>query len=225
MNSQYVHTQTTLNVLLLTQTKTKSPKNSWKIDSKHWRFAKRKGQLCLCLSRVLKEDKEQLAGWKLKREAYKGKNGSWGMVQGYPQSTLLAVAASRTKDKGGPTLSSVPTLRYLPYTLFWDTIRSACGSNGSHVFYVRIRLSSQWESVSLLLSPFGASTFSSLFFSSHSLSVYPLHLRSVCCPPFVLPLSPFSIFSLRSFVSTFPRFRRPFLSSVCLFLFLFFAVS
>ncbi|EGI66020.1 hypothetical protein G5I_05411 [Acromyrmex echinatior] len=38
-------------------------------------------------------------------------NGSPGMVQGYPQSTLLAVAASRAKDKGGPTLSSVPTLR------------------------------------------------------------------------------------------------------------------
>lgn len=78
-----------------------------------------------------------------KRDGNKGRNGSGGMVQGYPQSTLLTVAASRTKDKGRPMLSSVPTLRYLPYTLFWDTIRSACGSNGSHVFYVRIRFSSQ----------------------------------------------------------------------------------
>lgn len=65
-------------------------------------------------------------------------NGSSGMVQGYPQSTLLAVAASRAKDKGGPTLSSVPTLRYLLYMPFRDTIRSACGSNGSHVSRVRL---------------------------------------------------------------------------------------
>lgn len=60
------------------------------------------------------------------------------MVQGYPQSTLLAVAASRAKDKGGPTLSSVPTLRYLLYMPFRDTIRSACGSNGSHVSRVHV---------------------------------------------------------------------------------------
>lgn len=65
-------------------------------------------------------------------------NGSPGMVQGYPQSTLLAVAASRAKDKGGPTLSSVPTLRYLLYMPFRDTIRSACGSNGSHVSRVHV---------------------------------------------------------------------------------------
>lgn len=139
-----------------------------------------------------KQDKERYAGWKLKREGNKGKNGSWGMVQGYPQSTLLAVAASRTKDKGGPTLSSMPTLRYLPYTLFWDTIRSACGSNGSHVFYVRIQLSSQWESVSLtpLLNlpslPFSPPGFSTV------LVTLSLDLCSVCCPPF----APFR-FSLR----------------------------
>lgn len=123
------------------------------------------------------------------------------MVQGYPQSTLLAVAASRTKDKGGPTLSSMPTLRYLPYTLFWDTIRSACGSNGSHVFYVRIQLSSQWESVSLtpllnlpslLSSPPGFSTV---------LVTLSLDLCSVCCPPFAFDF-------LYAFVSSFARFRR-----------------
>ena len=119
------------------------------------------------------------------------------MVQGYPQSTLLAVAAPRTKDKGGPTLSSVPTLRYLPYTLFWDTIRSACGSNGSHVFYVRIRFSSQWESLSLsfVLSPLCASAFSSLFFSSRSLLVRvslstrsPFRLLSSVPPPSIFSM-------------------------------------
>lgn len=65
-------------------------------------------------------------------------NGSSGMVQGYPQSTLLAAAASRAKDKGRPTLSSVPTLRHLPYMPFRNTIRSACGSNGSHVSCVHV---------------------------------------------------------------------------------------
>lgn len=41
------------------------------------------------------------------------------MVQGYPQSTATCcVAASRAKDKGRPTLSSVPTLRHLPYMPF-----------------------------------------------------------------------------------------------------------
>lgn len=65
-------------------------------------------------------------------------NGSSGMVQSYPQSTLLAAAASRAKDKGRLTLSSVPTLRHLPYMPFRNTIRSACGSNGSHVSCVHV---------------------------------------------------------------------------------------
>lgn len=86
-------------------------------------------------SRLARYAKEEKGNGKGKIETW---NGSPGMVQGYPQSTLLAVAASRAKDKGGPTLSSVPTLRYLLYMPFRDTIRSACGSNGSHVSCVHV---------------------------------------------------------------------------------------
>lgn len=93
-----------------------------------------------------------------RREKKKGKeietwNGSPGMVQGCPQCTLLAVAASRAKDKGGPTLSSVPTLRYLLYMPFRDTIRSACGSNGSHVSRVHVYPAHN-ENLPPLLPPF-----------------------------------------------------------------------
>lgn len=82
------------------------------------------------------------------------------MVQSYPQSTLLAVAASRAKDKGGPTLSSEPTLRYLLYMPFRDTIRSACGSNGSHVSCVHVYPS---HNETLTPSPAPAPFFSSPF--------------------------------------------------------------
>lgn len=83
-------------------------------------------------------------------------------------------------------LSSVPTLRYLLYTPFWDTIRSACGSNGSisrllrtHTAFFTMRISlplSPSTSPALYHPPPLPSLFSLLVSLSFSLSFLPLGL-------------------------------------------------
>ena len=130
-------------------------------------------------------------------------------MQGYPQSTLLAVAASRTKRQRRAHAFiradiKVPTVyALLGHNKVRMRVQRISRLLRTHTAFFTMRIC-----LSLLLSPFGASTFSTLFFSSR----FPLPVFvSLSAPsPFcsLSSIRPFSISSLRFCVFLSTRFRR-----------------